>query len=74
MLSLVIGFFSMVRLKLRNSTLPKISDGPPIAPAVLAPMQGQHGDHNTSVLTPLPGTSSTRRFLSVALVARIDSR
>ena len=59
MLSLVIGFFSMVRLKLRNSTLPKISDGPPIAPAVLA-LQGQHGDHYRSVLTPLAGTHPGR--------------
>ena len=36
MLSLVIGFFLMVRLKLCNSTLPKFSDDPPIAPAELA--------------------------------------
>ena len=39
----VIGFFLMVRLKLCNSTLPKFSDDPPIAPAKLA-LQGQLGD------------------------------
>jgi hypothetical protein len=46
MLILVIGYFLMVWLSFATPTLPKFSDDPPIALAVVA-LQGHHGEPNS---------------------------